>query len=653
MERISFFSVRLILTTLIVIIFFQSRVIAANNTMDNNSMNIVRMIMPKQDSLVIGKKPVIKCMISEPFTPENLLVLFDGVDITGILKINANGFEFHPIKIIPPGPHTLSVTLYTSDGREIQKDFSFSTRHSKAFEEVYSDNELTGLYETILTKSKNVDTIPYSKIESNFGSHNRLKNKGWEFSLSTNLRFFDQNLPVLSPQRKGVDLVDYLLQGKYSSNRLEFLTEIGDIQVDETQNTVQALARRGGRFSLQYSDLSLDGFVVNSEQSFGLKKGMGIKGSLDDHIMGVSGEAGLFSDKVRLKTIYVTGGEPGNSFGIWTTSGGKKGDVLGFLVKADPFGQRLNAEAELDLSEFDPDTSDEFSHDSDKACRLQVNGSLGNYSYEATYEYMGPDYEVIGNQGLQKNREGFMFRAGADFKIHSINLSLSRYNDNVKGDDLYPRIYTYQGIIDYTFKKYQNLPIGLSYQRSIIDSTMEPESTPHVRMDTDIITGRINYMDGSWNIGFQTSHSMQNDKTNGGADSTTTTCTFTPTYSTEHFSISPNFSFNRSKYHLTGVRTDTYTVNLDLRGDVFQKRITYELAGTYNRIESSDSSIDQDKINTDFRFAYFLSKSLWGFSDPSLGIRGQYNITNNRGYGQRNDELVILLFFSTDISFSF
>jgi hypothetical protein len=67
--------------------------------------------------------------------------------------------------------------------------------------------------------------------------------------------------------------------------------------------------------------------------------------------------------------------------------------------------QKLATEAEFDISRFDPDTQDEFSSERDKAYRLKVGGAWDKYTYEALYEYMGPDYEVIGNQGLQKNRE--------------------------------------------------------------------------------------------------------------------------------------------------------------------------------------------------------------------------------------------------------
>ena len=102
-----------------------------------------------------------------------------------------------------------------------------------------------------------------------------------------------------------------------------------DVNINETQNTIN-LARRGGTFAIDYEGIKVKTFMVNSEDVFGFSGGTGIGGDLDDHIVGISGEFGLFSDKIKLKTIYATGGEIGNSYSIYTVRENKKGSVLGF-----------------------------------------------------------------------------------------------------------------------------------------------------------------------------------------------------------------------------------------------------------------------------------------------------------------------------------
>jgi hypothetical protein len=537
---------------------------------------------------------------------------------------------------------------------KFKESLLFSTRHSEHFEEVYSKDEASINYEGVLKKSKDIENVPYSKIESNIGSKSRLKEKGWEFSFNTNLRFLDQNRPVYFPEKKGFNLADYLLSGKYNSDDLQFFTEIGDVQVSETENTVQGLARRGGKFSLQYKDLKLNAFTVKSEQVFGFRGGTGIDLDPDDQIMGLSGKIGLFSNRASFKTIYVEGGEEEGSYlGTWLEPARKKGKALGFVFSSDLLEQRLTTEAEFDLSRYDPDSSDEFSSENDKAYKFRLGGSSSNYSYDAIYEYMGPDYEVIGNQGLSKDQQGFMLTMGANLPIHSANLSLSRYNDNVENDDLYPRVYTYEGTLNYSFNKFPSLPMGLSYQKSILDSSREPEYTSPVEMDTDTISGIMNYTKGPWNFGLQASHSRKDDRTSEGDDTTTTTYIFTPTYTSQHISISPNFSFNSSKYELTGTRTDTYTVNLDLRGDVFKERITYEFGSTYNRIKASDDTTRQDSFDTNFRLAYYPAGRVFWFSDPSIAIRGRYSWMDDKAYDEEDDDFELLIVFSTNLPFSF
>jgi hypothetical protein len=628
---------------------------------DSISDSPIQLLNPPEGTQIIAKKPLIKFSIKVPFDPQKLLVLLDGTDISGILETTPEGFEYRPMGVLLSGTHTLSITAYTVEGMELKKEFTFSTRHTQAVEEVYSKNDITLLYEKLLGQSDEAVNQPSWKDEANLSSESKLKEKEWEFSFKTNVRHIDQNLPVTPPLEKGFNLANYLFQGKYTGNRYSFLGETGDVLINETQNTVQGLARRGGDLVFQSKDLHLQlrTFAVKSEEVFGFNGGLGMETSTDDHITGVSGDLGLISDKVRIRTIYVTGGEKGNSFGISTTEGNKKGDVMGYLFLTDFFKQKLMTEAELDFSRFDADTSDEFPRDRDKAYRLKIGGASGIYTYEGLYEYMGPNYEVIGNPGLQKDREGFTLKTGANFQIQTINLSLSRYNDNVNKNDLYPRIFTTLGTINYTFNKIRSLPIGLNYQRSIQDSSNEPEFTSPVKLYTDTFSGQIEYLKGGWHLTFQASYSPQDDRTPADNDSTTTTLTFIPHYGTVSFlgketlSITPTFSFNRFTSHLTNIYADTYTLTLDLNGDLYRKKITYGLGGTYNWIKASDNATKQDTLSTNFNVLYLLVKNLWGFLNPSIGIRGLYNRTNDRILDQTTNEFALFLVVQSVMSLSF
>jgi hypothetical protein len=628
----------------------------AQSTLANTSEIDIQIVSPEEGTTIISKKPIVQCRMAGQVSPENILVLFDGIDVTGIVDFTPEGFTYKPIQVIPPGMHSLTVMITEQNGQEVSHEFAFSSRHSEKLEEAYSANEISAVYEGVIEKPEDVHHVPNSNFEANLNTMNKIKEKQWEVSFNANLRFLDKSISVLDPEKKGLTLIDALLQAKYTDTDLYFLAEAGDIYINETQATVQGLARKGGRLSFGYKDVALNAFVVNGLQTFGYRvftDDLGIEGRTDDHIMGASGQINLFSERVKFKTIYVKGGEPTDSFGISSIGGNRQGEVLGFALMTEIISQKLAVDAEIDFSKFDQDTTDEFPSEDDKSYNIRASGNAGQFNYSALYEYVGPEYEVVGNMGFPKDREGFLLTAGANFRYHSINLLFSRYNDNVKLDDLYPRATTYQGSIDYAFTKFQSLPMGINYQKSTLDTSHEPEFTSPVKTDTDVITARINYIKRPFNFGFHASYSLQNDRTPSDNDTSSQTYTFIPAYYGEHISIAPCFSYNSSKFDFSDVRIDTYTANLDIRGDLFVRKFTYAFAGTYNTTKSSDDMTDSDTYNLNLTLQYLLARNLWGFLNPSVGIRGQYYKTDDRVYGNKNEELIIMAVLSLSMPFTF
>ena len=622
-------------------------------TTANIQKDIIRAVTPAENAVVIGKKPDIKIEFLEPIPSNSLVVILDGADITQLLTIKDKGFEFTPVMVLAAGSHNLSIAATDKEGRQLRKNISFSTRHTSTFEEAYSSNEASVIYETILSEPDKFPNIPDSRVEGNLGSNSKIKDKEWEFTFNTNVRYLDQNLPVMMPMQKGFEVANWVFNSSYAKDNLRLKASIGDVQVNETQYTANGLARKGGVFSFQYDTVQLSTFSVQSQQFYGLK-GIGIEGSLDDHIIGASGGIALFNRKMEFKVVYVTGGEPGDSYGISTSAGSKRGDVFGFLLTSDFFGNKLKTEFETDFSRYDPDTSDEFRSKSDNAYKLKLSGNLGTYNYEALYEYIGRDYAVVGNQMIQKDKQGVSMRNGLNLGVHNINLFVSRYNDNVKGDDLFPRIVNYQGYLDYSFNGIPNLPMGFNYQKSVQDSTREPAGAYKLSMYTDTVSGRINYTVDKFNIGFQTVYSLQNDRTHSNNDTTTVNCTLIPSYNIQNFSVSPSFSFNQSQYHSTDLMTDTYTINLDVRTKFFQEKMSFDVGGTYNITKANNGSVNTRNLNTNFRLAYNIKGLLKGFLNPTIALRGTYMKNIDEVYSQSTkDEFILFLVLATSVPFSF
>ena len=105
--------------------------------------------------------------------------------------------------------------------------------------------------------------------------------------------------------------------------------------------------------------------------------------------------------KIGIKANYVEGEEKESYFGIYTEGRSRKGGLIGVVFTTDFFKETLTTEFEFDFSEFKKDTTDNFLAEEDKAYRLGIGGHIENYACEAVYEYLGPKYQVIGNQNLE------------------------------------------------------------------------------------------------------------------------------------------------------------------------------------------------------------------------------------------------------------
>jgi hypothetical protein len=99
---------------------------ASDKASDQTSDSPIQLIKPEEGCLNIAKRPVAKCSIKTPFDPQKLLVLFDGTDISGILDITPDGFEYRTA--LTSGDHTINVTLTTQDGQELKREFVFVRR---------------------------------------------------------------------------------------------------------------------------------------------------------------------------------------------------------------------------------------------------------------------------------------------------------------------------------------------------------------------------------------------------------------------------------------------------------------------------------------------------------------------------------------------
>jgi hypothetical protein len=425
---------------------------------------------PVENATVLGKRPEIKGVFRCPLTSGSYVVMLDGVDITQLLDVTGEGFAYKPetMTMVAAGSHTLSVSYTGPDNSQRQFAVNFKLRHSEIFGEVYSKNDVSLLYEGALaikdsaadaavpvdTSSQNVApsttaTLPRSKLEGNLASETRVKEGSWNVAFTTNVRYFDQDIPVYDPLKKGFTFANWLFTTNYEQERVKMKLSAGDVMINETPYTIAGFSRKGTVFNGEAGPVYVNVFGARSAQTFGVDGGIGIGDVNQDHVFGASAGVKLFENKVDFRTIYVTGTDPSaaglpasitppstqsNVYGNSTTTGNKQGDVVGFLLTTDIFQNRLKTEMEADFARFDPDTSDEFEKKNGFAYRAKVGGAVNWFTYDAMYEYIGKFYGVIGNPSLAKDRQGFSLQSGVNLSDQNVSVMASRYSDNVESD---------------------------------------------------------------------------------------------------------------------------------------------------------------------------------------------------------------------------
>ena len=597
----------------------------------------VRLVTPMENTEVLGKRPDIQAEFAGQL--ESLLVILDGTDVTQLIKKTEKGFVYKPIANLAPGTHTLKIIAKNKEGKEIQNEYSFRTRHYEAFDEAFSSNLLSVISETYLGRSGYGDATPYRKVEGNIQSDNRIKKDAWETTLNTNVRYLEQSESPQDPQKRGFDVANWTFTGAYNKETTKAKLSLGDVMVNETPYTAIGLSRKGSVFEAEYDRYQARAFMLRSKQSFGLNGGIGTEGSMDDRILGASFGVKFFDKKLELRGIYVNGGDhsasepavsttsttviPPSTYGTTTVPGGKKGEVFSFLMTTSLLQDKLKIEAEAAFSNYNSDTSvNGVGSKKDAAYRIKAEGTEGIYNYAAAYEYIGRDFGTVGNQGAERDKQRVIYTNGLRFNTQSIILTLLRANDNVRSDYLFGQNVNYNGNLAYSYTGIQNLPISFNY----VKDQQRSHNDPNIRVnkDTDMLSGSINYNVGKWTFGFMPAFSYMNDKTSSNIDTQTVTYTFTPAYNGESFSVSSSLSFNRTFTRIPHAWTDTYTAGLNIRKDFLDKKLVFDSANTFTKGRTDDRSSDIRTLNLTGTLSYNLKEYFRNAVEPTVALRNSY-----------------------------
>ena len=619
------------------------------------------LISPFPGYVAVSKTPKISFRSSQPLMDEGLLVLLDGNDITALISRDNGVFSYIPLDPLAAGQHSLYVIAAAEDGTPVEKELGFSSRQSESFEEIYSDNRVSATLKTALAREFSSGTrptagpaidFPYTSFDAYLTTDSLIKEGRWDSSARANIRYYDQNAALLAPEKKWLSLLDFLIAASYEGDSYTALAELGDTTIEESRNTIDYLARRGGKASISVGNVTLNGFSVLGDASGYELEGLGFGFNSNDTIMGTSIKVDFFDQQMSLKGIYSRGGEEGNGLGTWSEAGGRTGDVTGIVLMTDFFSQLLTTEFEFDTVNYDHDNGDDEDNVYDKAYRIQIGGLTEIYDYEVSYSYTGPQYDVVGNPSIIRDWAGFDFTGAINYPTQILRLLMNYSWDNVEDDDLYATIHSFTGGIDYQYNGWQQFPINLIFDYNRQRSTDEPIDIESTALDTSTLSGSIGYFEGPWAVELRSSYSEQNDKTFNDFDTKLFTLSVVPSYTNSFFSILPSWTLNSSRDLASELRTDINTLTLDTYSSFMQDTVSCEIGGTYDWATTNDDSVDFNNTALYGRLNYHFSR-LWQLEDSVIGLEYRYNRQEDNIFDATFSENSLTLVISSAIPYSF
>jgi len=634
-------------------------------------------------SEVIAKNLDIQARLTGQIDHDSLIILLDDNDITAMAEFTEAGFHCQIPMQLTGGTHSLYIAGNGPDG-PFEKEITFNSKQNATFDEATTSNEWSINMRAGNFHSNKSDDFTATNLDSTWQHESTLKKGNWQLSLSAGARLLEenysgasetqnlfggqqqnsygpqeqssstmaQNQGSMDPERQGLDLNTMLMRAQYENDLVSTAFELGDLQIMESKNTFEGLARNGGQLTVDLHNVYFGGFSVFGKDTFGVHDGIGIGFDDDDHLYGFSGGIRLLGEKIDLHGFYMDGGQKGNSYSSWSQEEGNQGDIYGFVLTTNFLDDLLVTEFEYDRSDFDPNTGDEFGGNRDEAYRFEVSGQQDLFTYDVAYERFGPEYNVPGNLSPKRDYAGVMANGSLMLDVHSLNLSAGAYHDNVDDNPLYARTNSYMGQLDYNYAGFMDFPLGFSLQHTTDLSTDEPADSPETNLTTDTISFNTGYMpQGPVSLNFTTSYSWQNDDSDQDADLATLSFTLSPTLTLDTVSISMSGTLNQNRDMLSGTRTDDYVLTLDTTGSLFNDRLTYNLGGTYDRSLITDNSGDRYGFTGYSRLAWTFD-DFAGLTRPTLGVELQYNSDAPQGIST-TEETRVYCTLSTSIPFNY
>jgi hypothetical protein len=437
-------------------------------------------------------------------------------------------------------------------------------------------------------------------------------------------------------------------KGIYRGESYSLIAELGNMEINRSPVPSSSVSYKGGRISFRTEhsghSLLLSTFTATSDR---FKETLAVPRDTlhEDMVAGVSGELGVFADKVRIGTSYVTGTDTTLFPGKEGREELGKGNRTGIFTHIDPFAGGLVADAEFNFSNLESDTPDKYDASCDRGYALKLGGKTGSYGYEVGFKDPVPEYSIFEGEIVRDHRKVFSIGSRGDFGPHSLVINLSRSSARTQATTIFARSLANEGALSYTYKGIKVLPLGLEYRKRFSTETYGSESNSPNEYESDSISGNVRYVSGFLDWGLRGTFSQLTDHTTKKKEQTTSALSFQPRLVFTDITISPDVSINRSNCITAGQRVDTYSFKLGAKRCNKKEKVDYEVNGGLTQTVSNPTDGILNIITGNLRISAPFLNFFTLLGSPSLNIKGEYSRDNGKSPtpGQNDFTLFISL----------
>lgn len=437
------------------------------------------------------------------------------------------------------------------------------------------------------------------------------------------------NTPI--PGEKNIDLANMAVSVVHDKHSLK----AGDVNITESEFTVQGLGRRGLEYAYAGAKASVHVFDINSQQPRGFD-GFGVpKAALS--IFGGAVGYRFLKDAVSLKAVYLSGkDDPTRGINVsesFFNARGRKGSVFALIEEASLFRNKLTLGAEYARSDFDGDISDASGSRRDSAWRVGGTFRSGIVQAGAVYRFIGGAFNPIGFQYFANDRQGLEANVGLSKGRLSLTGAFQSMEDNVKDDPERDTTGNMNGNLSFMWNVSDKVSLNLGYQRSEQDTSRE-NATPLFPQDstTDQVSGAVMVtFSPSASLNVQLANATASSKSSpqnnnaglnlnlGGAFRMGSWLCFAPT-----------LGYANAKNTFTGERQLTYNSFLTAEVTIVPEWFMTSVQGGYTRSDAGSLGVT-DAVNLSGMLSLQLKKLIKA-GTVTLSLRGNYGRTKMTGY---------------------